>query len=142
MNKKFFALFLCVCLLLVMLAACGQQEGPPESDQPEPPALNGTYVSDYGTLVFNGDGRSAAWTLGPELAEFTGLPAEADGTYVFLFRNEEWRRDKAESFRLQAGEASYQFGNALGEYAEGAVSIMDPDFADGETMLFVLQADE
>ena len=138
--KKYLAFLLCACMLFA-LAACGSGgDRPPESAEPELPPLNGNYVSDYGTLVFNGDGRSVELTLSPDFAEFTGLPEESsDGTYVFLFRNEEWRRDKAESFRITVGETSYQFRQDLSQVGETILAIADPDFADGEPILFTLQ---
>ena len=45
------------------------------------------------------------------------------GTFVFLFRNEEWRYDKAESFRVMIGDKSWQFRNAPGQTNEKTVAV-------------------
>lgn len=58
---------------------------PYEPDTPKPEPHNGTFVSDYGTMVFNGDGESVTITVSKELSELTGLPeGEHEGSYVFL----------------------------------------------------------
>ena len=102
-------------LLLLGLAACGGQDLPPTDGSPEPPVLSGVFVSEYGTLTFNGDGHSVTLDLSDELSEAAGLPAgRQEGSYVFLFHNGEWRRDKAETFRIRIGDEQYPFRNALG----------------------------
>ena len=57
------------------------------------------------------------------LAEGSGLPAgRHEGTYVFLFHNGSWRRDKAESFRITVDGESYLFRNGLGLTDEDTVA--------------------
>ncbi|MBP1587965.1 MAG: hypothetical protein ILO53_06155, partial [Clostridia bacterium] len=82
-----------------------------------PPALSGTFVSEYGTLTFNGDGRTVSANV-PDY--FTG-----EGTYVFLFRNEEFRYDKAETFRITIDGQNYSF-------------LINRGLTDGETFVFDL----
>ncbi len=61
---------------------------PYEPDTPEPDPHEGTFVSQHGTMVFNGDGTSIMFDFDEELAGLTGLPSgEQVGTYVFLSGN-------------------------------------------------------
>ncbi len=75
-------------LTAVLLSGTGcrtSDNRPYEPDTPAPPAHTGVFTSDYGTLVFNGDGSSVIFAFNEELAELSGLPSgEHDGTYVFL----------------------------------------------------------
>ena len=58
---------------------------PYEPDTPAPDPHDGTFVSEHGTMTFNGDGTSLVFDFDEELAELAGLPAgEQTGTYVFL----------------------------------------------------------
>lgn len=121
-------------VVIVLLAACGGGDAPPDDGSPEPPALAGVYSCVYGSLTFNGDGRSVAMDFTGEFAALSGLPSDqSEGTYVFLFHNEEWRYDKAEYFRVMLDGESFQFRNALGETSENTVAF----FLDGgETVKF------
>ncbi len=117
-------LILCACCLL---AACGQADGPPEADTPEPAPLEGVFVSDYGSLSFNGDGESISWDLDAEFAREGGLTAaQGQGAYVFLFHNEEWRYDKAERFVILEGEIRAEFSNVFGRTGEAAIVLALP----------------
>ena len=124
-GRRFALLLLFPALLLALcLAACGGSDSPPEDGTPAPPALNGVFRAEQGSLTFSGDGRSILLQLSGELAEASGLPeGESRGSYVFLFRNEEWRYDKAESFRVMIGEKTWQFRNAPGQTGEKAVAV-------------------
>lgn len=123
MKSRFAAAVLAVLAALTLIA-CGANDLPPDPGTPEPAALDGRYESEYGTFVFNGDGRSVALEISQRLAEKTGLPAgESAGVYVFLFRNEEWRRDRAETFRLTVGGKDHSFPNAVGQTGEDCVSV-------------------
>ena len=114
MKKRILALALCA-LPALLFAACGAQDRPPDDGTPEPPALNGVYVSGDSALTFNGDGQSVTLDVSDALAEGSGLPAgRHEGSYVFLFHNGSWRRDKAESFRITVDGESYLFRNGLG----------------------------
>lgn len=118
------AALLLILLLAFTLAACGGKDRPPDDGTPAPPALNGVFKGKQGSLTFSGDGRSIVLDLSGELAEASGLPeGESRGTFVFLFRNEEWRYDKAESFRVMIGDKSWQFRNAPGQTNEKTVAV-------------------
>ena len=61
---------------------------PYEPDTPAPPAHEGTFTSEHGTMIFNGDGESIIFDFDEELAKLCGLPqGEQEGTYVFLSGN-------------------------------------------------------
>lgn len=58
---------------------------PYEPNTPAPDPHEGTFVSEHGTMAFNGDGTSVTFDFDEELAGLAGLPAgEQNGTYVFL----------------------------------------------------------
>lgn len=114
-------------LLVFLLAACSGRDDPPDPGTPEPPPLNGSYVSQLGTISFNGDGETVTLDLSQQLAEAMGFPAgESEGTYVFLFHNGAWRYDAAESLRITVGDASFETLNKHGETDENAVVIQSP----------------
>ncbi len=97
------------------MAACADDR-PPDDSSPSPEAHSGTFVNkDYGSLTFNGDGKSLDLNLTDSMSEITGIPAgEQNGTYVFLFHNESWRYDKAEYFRITVQNKNYRFRNTIG----------------------------
>ena len=54
------------------------------NDVPDAESLNGKFVSDHGTMTFNGDGESVALELDSEIAADTGLPEGSyDAKYCF-----------------------------------------------------------
>ena len=80
------ALLLCGCSLP------GKKENPGnypyEPDTPVPAPHDGTFVSEHGSLRFNGDNETVMIDFDEELSEQTGLPqCEQKGTYVFLSGN-------------------------------------------------------
>ena len=78
---------------IAFLTGCATEQ-PPPADTPEPPAHIGTFVSEYGSMTFNGDGESVVIDFQPELADATELPSgTAEGQYVFTFHNEMYRYD-------------------------------------------------
>ena len=106
-------LTVCLCIVFVCSACAGDL--PPSDGTPAPAALDGVFTSKYGTLTFDGDGRSIEIDASEELSEKSGLPSgESKGTYVFLFHNEEWRYDKAETLRITVDGVDYTFQNAVG----------------------------
>ncbi len=123
MMKRTALILGCLILLsAIVLTGCGRDLPPGDGTDP-PPALDGTYVSEHGSLTFNGDGRSVTLEIGEEFAASSGLPEGTnEGTYVFLFRNEEWRYDKAETFRIMIGEETYRFRNDLSSTGEGIIA--------------------
>ncbi len=125
---KFVMLLLTAMLLSVLLAGCFSDDSPPDDGTPSPPKLSGIFSSEYGTLEFNGDGRSIKVQINDEFAKQSGLPAgQSEGIYVFLFHNEEYRYDKAEYFRIMIGEKNYQFNNGFGETGENSIVFSIPD---------------
>lgn len=61
-------------------------DGPPQlPDRPFPGNHDGLFVSEHGTMRFNGDGKSITIDFDEKLAKMTGLPqGEYSGTYQFL----------------------------------------------------------
>ena len=134
--KKLIAIFLMSVMVLLGLCAC-KTEKPPQEDTPAPPAHDGLFVSDYGTLKFNGDGESVKVKITSELAKATDLPEnEFDGTYAFTFHHNLWRYDKAERFRIAAPDASYDFINDFTATDENTIALQSP-LNGKETILFI-----
>ncbi len=58
---------------------------PYEPDTPAPSPHDGTFVSDHGTMTFNGDGKSVVIDFDKPLAKAVGLPAgKQSAGYQFL----------------------------------------------------------
>jgi len=97
-------------LALLCVSACWFRGGrPPRTNDPAP--LEGTFVSGADTLFFGGEGRGIHWHFA-EAPE--PLNARGQGICVFLFHNEEYRHDAAETFRLrdtQGRELSFLLSN-------------------------------
>lgn len=79
---------LTVLLSVIVSSACSGSNGgnePYEPDTPAPAAHEGLFVSEHGSLAFNGDGGSIVIDFDAYLAGLTGLPeGRREGTYVFL----------------------------------------------------------
>ena len=134
--KKTVVLIVLAISLLLLLCACGGRNQPPDPGTPEPPAHDGVFTSEYGTMTFHGDGESITFDFTPELQEATGLPGgEQNGTYVFLFQHGQWRYDKAERFRISASDASYDFINDFTVTDENTIALQSPINGE-ETILF------
>ena len=134
--KKTVVLIELAISLLLLLCACGGRDQPPDPGTPEPPAHDGVFTSEYGTMTFHGDGESITFDFTPELQEATGLPGgEQNGTYVFLFQHGQWRYDKAERFRISASDASYDFINDFTVTDENTIALQSPINGE-ETILF------
>ncbi len=81
----FAALAACVILLASGCAGAGSPNMPYEPDTPLPENHDGQFISDHGTMTFNGDGSSVVTDFDNELAEMLGIqPGEGEGTYEFL----------------------------------------------------------
>ena len=134
--RKRLLLLLAACLL-VFLCACGNQDTPPDPGTPEPPAHDGVFSSEYGTMTFNGDGESITFDFTSEFAEATGLPGgEQSGSYAFLFQHGQWRYDKAERFRIAVSDVSYDFINDFTVTDENTIALQSPLNGE-ETILFI-----
>ena len=83
-GRRLLLAALCAGLLL---GVCGCGDGrniPYEPDTPAPPPHEGRFVSEHGTMTFNGDGETVLLDFDGELARRLGLPAEAQAaTYEF-----------------------------------------------------------
>ena len=120
---------------IIFLTGCATEQ-PPAADSPEPPAHTGSFVSEYGSMTFNGDGESVVIDFQSELADATGLPTgAAEGQYVFTFQQGMYRYDKADSFKLTIGEFSYSFLNYFQETNENRICVLSP-CDDKSTLVF------
>ncbi len=86
-------LFLLLILLCVGCSRPGSKVSQPdnypyEPDTPAPAPHDGLFVSEHGSMRFNGDDKTVVTDFDKDLSELTGLPeGEQTGTYVFLSGN-------------------------------------------------------
>ena len=121
---------------IALLTGCATEQ-PPAAYSTEPPAHSGKFVSEYGSMTFNGDGESVIIDFQSELAEATGLPTgAAEGQYVFTFQQGMYRYDKADGFDLIIGECSYSFLNNFQATNENIISVTSP-IAEDEMLQFI-----
>jgi len=101
---------------------------PYEPDTPAPAPHEGTFVSDYGTMIFNGDGETVVIDFGEELAARLGLPTgEQEATYQFFsgdlppHGHVMIRYDAAMDFELTVGEGDDEkrVMIEIGKYEDG-----------------------
>ena len=111
--KKAIPILLVLALLCCLCACNGDDNRPYEPDTPAPDPHEGLFLSDHGSLRFNGDGKTVTIDFDEYLAGLTGLPAgEAEGTYVFLsgdlppHGSVDVRYDVAHELRLTVGDKS------------------------------------
>lgn len=134
------------CLLMMLLggallfSGCGREKLP-ENGTPEPASLNGTFVSEQGSMTFNGDGKSIRYDFSEEFAATAGLAeASGEGEYVFLFQHGTYRYDLAETFEIIEGENRISFVNRHHVTNENAICLQSP--TDGaEDITFEKKAD-
>lgn len=130
--RKFTNMMLCVLCFaffssLPFLSGCGR-ENLPENGAPEPSPLNGTFVSEYGTFTFNGDGKSIRYDLSDSFALAAGFPdASGEGEYVFLFHHGQYRYDLAETFEITDGTSRISFINRHHMTNETRICIQSPE---------------
>ena len=80
-------IFVGVFEIFIFRSTGGQQYDnyPYEPDTPAPDPHEGTFVSEHGTLTFDGDGLVVDYDFDDDLAAWTGLPAgENRAEYLFL----------------------------------------------------------
>ncbi len=87
---------------------------PYEPDTPTLPAHDGIFVSDYGTMTFNGDGETVLLDVGSYFSSITGIPeGKTEAVYVFLSGNLPpngsipIRYDTAHELEIIIGEESF-----------------------------------
>lgn len=123
---RMLGLALCLCMVLCLTAACGDDR-PPVEDSPAPAPHEGVFLSDYGTLTFPGDGRTVHMKVQAAFSKLSGLPSgEYDATYVFLFQNKEWRYDQAETIRFTVEGRSYSFPLAISATEDDIIAFLMP----------------
>lgn len=141
MKKGIFLIF----TLLLLCSGCShtvinENPGnyPYEPDTPAPAAHNGIFVSEHGTLIFSGDGKSVVINFDGELAKLTGLPeGEQKCTYVFLSGNLPpngsfpVRYDVAHELKLTTGRKSVVIDMGLasedGKTGHVGVNVVTPE---------------
>ena len=120
-------------LALISFAGCGVGAGSPnmpyEPDKPAPDPHNGVFVSDHGTMEFNGDGETVVTDFDSELSELLGVPeGKQDMTYVFLSGplppggSVDCRYDVAHELRLSTAKTSVVVEMAL-VHEDGTVTL-------------------
>ena len=130
------ALIFLVAVAITLLTGCVTEQ-PPAADSPEPPAHSGKFVSEYGSMTFNGDGESITVCFEDAFAAEAGFPlGECEGTYVFKFQQKAYRYDKAEYLSIYIGEKEFLLRNVFRETNENIISVMSPA-AENETLQFV-----
>ena len=124
-----------LCFALI-LGGCGSgrnggyidRNEPYEPDTPAPAPHEGVFVSEHGTMTFNGDGKTVLLDFDDDLAGRLGLPAGTQtASYVFRSGNlpphgyVDIRYDAAMTFWLQVGEgdASVTAKIDVGRYEDG-----------------------
>jgi len=143
-KKRCMLLLICACgaFLLLSLFSCTKNiHLPPKNDTPEPPAHVGVFVSERGSMTFNGDGETVSIDFSDELAQALDLaPGKASGTYVFKFYNGQWRYDDADEFSLFIDGRPVSFSTVLGGVDENVITLMSP--IDGEVYIEFVRTDQ
>ena len=112
---------------MVLLSACVSNDFPPDDPTTEPAPIYGEYVTECAMFTLNAD-HTLHIDITEEFSKKSGLPAgENSGTYVFLYRNEEWRYDKAETFQITIKGVNYSFLNAVGTTNNKTLAFYLPD---------------
>ena len=125
-----------IAAAIALLTGCAAEQ-PPPADSPEPPAHSGKFVSEYGSMTFNGDGESITDCFEDAFATEAGFPlGECEATYVFKFQQKAYRYDKAEYLCIYIGEKEFLLRNVFQETNENMISVMSP-VAENETLQFV-----
>ena len=131
-RRNGIALVMSLLLAVTMLTGCvgaGSPNMPYEPDTPAPDPHNGVFVSDHGTMEFNGDDKTVIADFDSELAELLGLPeGKQELTYVFISGDlppggsVDVRYDVAHELRLSTADASVVVEMAL-VHEDGSVTL-------------------
>ena len=115
--RRFGTLWLAALLCLGLFCGCrpwGVYDNRPyEPDTPAPSPHDGVFVSDHGTMTFNGDGETVLLDFDGDLAGWLGLPA-GERAAAYEFRSGDLpphgyvpvRYDTAMTFWITVGEGS------------------------------------
>ena len=134
-------LLLTAALLIWGCCACrgpGSDNSPYVPNTPAPANHDGLFVSEHGSLRFNGDGESVVIDFDAYLAELTGLPeGEQQATYDFLsgdlppHGSVPVRYDAAHELRLTVGEQSVVLDMAIasadGKTSQAGINTVTPE---------------
>lgn len=122
--KKLSAL-LSIIFVLVLLASCGPSDNPPDDSTPSPKAHDGVFTNEkFGSLTFNGDGKSVTLNVTNDFSELTDIPeGTTRASYAFLFHNEQYRYDKAEYFQIHCYGSNYRLTNNTPETTDDTISL-------------------
>lgn len=73
-------------ILCVILAGCipRSNDRPPDPGTPLPPPHEGSFISNYGSMTFNGDGKTVFIDFSPEFLEVLDNPPNEE-TYYYVF---------------------------------------------------------
>ncbi len=131
-RKRLIKSIVALVLSVMFLTGCvgaGSPNMPYEPDTPAPDPHNGVFVSDHGTMEFNGDDKTVIADFDSELAELLGLPeGKQELTYVFLSGDlppggsVDVRYDVAHELRLSTEDASVVVDMAL-VHEDGSVTL-------------------
>ena len=131
-GKRLIKSIVALVLSVILLTGCvgaGSPNMPYEPDTPAPDPHNGVFVSDHGTMEFNGDDKTVIADFDSELADLLGLPeGKQELTYAFLSGplppggSVEVRYDVAHELRLSTADASVVVDMAL-VHEDGSVTL-------------------
>ncbi len=140
---KKMLLFLLVILLCAGCSRPGSKVYQPENypyepDTPAPAPHDGLFVSEHGSMRFNGDNQTVMIDFDKDLSKLTGLPeGEQTGTYVFLGGNLPpngsfpVRYDIAHDMQHTVGEKTAVIDRGLasadGKTGQAGVNIVTPE---------------
>lgn len=124
---KQFPVFIITIIICLLFTGCGPKsyDGPPDPGTPEPPYHDGSFISEYGTMTFNGDGETVYIDFSPEYLEVLDNPPNEE-TYSYAFT---WysfgkcRYDVATEFKIHNGASDTSLDFSL--YLEGEGTTKD-----------------
>ena len=130
--------FLPCLLALLFVSACWFRGGiPPRSGSDVPAPLEGTFVSGADTLFFGGEGRGIHWHFAQDAPP---LKAKGQGICIFLFHNEEYRYDAAETFRLRDTQGrELRFLLSAGRTSADELTLYGGNWPEGKTFTKVTE---
>ena len=137
MRKNRIISTIAILATVLLLMSCGYKNGPPGDDTPWPENLNGEFTSEYGSMIFNGDGEKIVVDFSEELAQaLNSQTGKQEGTYVFLFDHKAWRYDKSDELAISIGDCRYYFTNVFTQTNEDNLVLSLPEFNGDEPICF------